>query len=513
MKKLLLFATGLLFTQFSFAQTTIWTENFDNGCASGCTTYTSTTNGAWTITDVATPGNAANSWYISESEVGFPAGECGQLGPAIGYPNATGASLHISAGNLANAFSSIAADPAFAAMVAMMTAQSNDAEGANYFSGLDATTQLMLSFMFPGFSADASTSKRAESPVINLTGKSSLEIKFNYIEGGSGTNDNATLWGYDGSTWAQIADMPKTDTCSTGKGEWETFTVALPAYFNNNPNAKIGFLWQNNSDGVGTDPSFAVDNIEIFTSVLSANFTASNNSICSSDSVTFTDASSGAATTWTWTFQNGTPATSNAQNPGAVKFTPGTQTVTLVVGDGTTTDTHTMQIIVEDAPVLTTSSTNATTGNNDGTATVNVSGGVGPFSYEWNTAPMQITQTATGLAPGTYTVKVSGTNGCSTTASITVYDENDTTQSVNEFSKAGMLLFPNPSADVIHIDVKNVKVKNAAIFNLLGQKMTQELVQDNAQIISFNVENYPAGIYLVQLTNDAKVYTVRFVKK
>lgn len=512
MKKLLLFAIGLLFAQFSSAQTTIWTENFDNNCASGCTTYTGT-NGAWTITDVATPGNAANSWYFSESEVGFHAGECGQLGPASNYPTATGASLHISAGNLANAFSSIAGDPTFAAMVAMMTAQSNDADGANYFSGLDAVTQIALSMFFPGFSADATTSKRAESPTINLTGKVGLEIKFNYIEGGSGTNDNATLWGYDGNTWAQIADMPKTDTCSTGKGEWETFTTTLPAYFNNNPNAKIGFLWVNNSDGVGTDPSFAVDNIEIFSSALSANFTASQTSICSNDSIIFTDASSGTATSWTWTFPNGTPASSNVQNPGAVKFTAGTHTVTLQVSDGSVTDTYSMSVVVSDAPVLSTSSTNATTGNNDGTATVNVTGGVGPFSYTWNTTPMQITQTATGLAPGTYTVTVSGTNGCSATATVKVFDENDTTQSVNEFAKAGMLLFPNPSTDIIHIDVKNVKVKNVAIYNLLGQKMTQEMVQETAEMISLNVENYPAGIYLVQLTNDTKVYTVRFVKK
>src|SRR5690606_26381402 len=128
------------------------------------------------------------------------------------------------------------------------------------------------------------------------------------------------------------------------------------------------------------------------------------------------------------------------------------------VSDGSVTDTYTMSVVVSDAPVLSTSSTNATTGNNDGTATVNVTGGVGPFSYTWNTTPMQITQTATGLAPGTYTITVSGTNGCSVTATVKVFDENDTTQSVNEFSKAGMLLFPNPSTDIIHIDVKNVKV-------------------------------------------------------
>lgn len=41
-----------------------------------------------------------------------------------------------------------------------------------------------------------------------------------------------------------------------------------------------------------------------------------------------------------------------------------------------------------------------------GTATANVIGGVGPFSYSWNTTPVQNTQTAIGLSPGTYTVTV-----------------------------------------------------------------------------------------------------------
>jgi len=59
-------------------------------------------------------------------------------------------------------------------------------------------------------------------------------------------------------------------------------------------------------------------------------------------------------------------------------------------------------------------------GGNNGTATGSVTGGTGPYSYSWNTAPVQTTQTATGLMAGTYTVSVTDANGCTVTAIATI---------------------------------------------------------------------------------------------
>jgi hypothetical protein len=50
------------------------------------------------------------------------------------------------------------------------------------------------------------------------------------------------------------------------------------------------------------------------------------------------------------------------------------------------------------------------TDNGDNTATVNASGGLMPYTYEWSDG--QTTQTATGLMPGIYTVTVTDDNGC-----------------------------------------------------------------------------------------------------
>lgn len=62
-------------------------------------------------------------------------------------------------------------------------------------------------------------------------------------------------------------------------------------------------------------------------------------------------------------------------------------------------------------------------GHATGSATVNVTGGTGSYSYSWDTTPVQTTSTATGLAAGTYVVTVRDSNNCSTTRSFTITEE------------------------------------------------------------------------------------------
>lgn len=57
-------------------------------------------------------------------------------------------------------------------------------------------------------------------------------------------------------------------------------------------------------------------------------------------------------------------------------------------------------------------------GINNGTATPIVQGGVGPFTFQWNTG--QTDSVITGLAPGNYYVTATGANGCFDSSSVTV---------------------------------------------------------------------------------------------
>ena len=79
-----------------------------------------------------------------------------------------------------------------------------------------------------------------------------------------------------------------------------------------------------------------------------AEFTASQTTICAGGTVTFTDQSAFAPTSWAWTFTGGTPATSTAQNPTITYSTAGTYNVTLTAtnANGNNSITKSAYIVV-----------------------------------------------------------------------------------------------------------------------------------------------------------------------
>ncbi len=63
---------------------------------------------------------------------------------------------------------------------------------------------------------------------------------------------------------------------------------------------------------------------------------------------------------------------------------------------------------------------NASCGMADGQASVTVTSGTSPFSYNWNTFPAQTNATATNLSSGNYSVTVSDASGCNLVLTTTI---------------------------------------------------------------------------------------------
>jgi gliding motility-associated-like protein len=59
-------------------------------------------------------------------------------------------------------------------------------------------------------------------------------------------------------------------------------------------------------------------------------------------------------------------------------------------------------------------------GGNNGWATGNGAGGNGPYTYSWNTSPVQTGNSATGLSAGVYTLTVTDANGCAAVTTVTI---------------------------------------------------------------------------------------------
>lgn len=300
-----------MLSHYSKAQVVFWAEDFNNGCTSNCLAGSySGTNGAWTVAATGTNGNVANEFFISCAENGMPVGTCG-----AGCGN--NATLHVGS----------------VPCQLCLTCPNGDC-GAAYNAG-------------PTFLGDNPvTNKRAESPVISTIGKSNITLEFNYIEQGQGTTDDASVvYSSDGgTTWNLLANMAKTNNgnCS-GQGYWTAYSVQLPVACENIANLKIGFEWKNNSDGAGSDPSFAVDEVELSAPVNQipvAAFSVNNQVICINDCIDFTDASTGSPANWQWTFTGAVPSVSTNQNPTNICYnTTGIYDVELIVSNANGSDT------------------------------------------------------------------------------------------------------------------------------------------------------------------------------
>jgi hypothetical protein len=77
------------------------------------------------------------------------------------------------------------------------------------------------------------------------------------------------------------------------------------------------------------------------------------------------------------------------------------------------------------------SNTNVTCyGGNDGTATVNPSGGTPPYSYLWNTISAATTVSVSGLPAGTYIATVTDADGCTSNCSVIVTEPTQISVSI-----------------------------------------------------------------------------------
>jgi len=103
----------------------------------------------------------------------------------------------------------------------------------------------------------------------------------------------------------------------------------------------------------------------------------------------------------------------------ATGLVAGTYTVTVTSAGCTATATVIITQPTQLTAAITTTNVNCNGGNN-GSANVTPNGGVGPYTYSWNTTPIQTTPTAINLIAGTYNVTVTDFNGCTVVSSANI---------------------------------------------------------------------------------------------
>lgn len=206
-----------------------------------------------------------------------------------------------------------------------------------------------------------------------------------------------------------------------------------------------------------------------------------------SGQITITVSGGAAPYSYAWT---GGATTQNLTN-----IASGTYAVT-VTDDNGCTETATNLVVNEAAPIFLSTSSTASTGANDGTATANATGGTGIIGYEWSNG---ITgATISNLAGGTYTVTATDANGCEEVATVDVITGIEDIVDLTSFE-----LFPNPTTGLVTVKLELNKADAVSIewFNLLGEQVIAEQYENTAEVEGkFDLGNFAGGIYIAKIT-------------
>jgi hypothetical protein len=426
-------------------------------------------------------GTAHNIWYVSCTEGGKIAGTCGDI-CATGD---LGASLHLGSNSTVG----------------------GDLGAAYYTGGCTTYTTYFGSVYTSGICA--ATDRRAESPVINCSSKANITLSYYYIENGQSTIDNGTVWYYNGSGWSLLEDPPKTVICGGGQGVWAHRTVALPPSADHNPNVKIGFRWVNNEDGVGTDPSFAIDSVSLSTpSLPTASFTSSLDSVCQDSCITFTNTSTAPGTidSFRWSIV-GMPYTVAGVSPLVLCATstvvpPGTYTMRLDVygGGGFDSATKVFKVKPRPNPVI--------------TKTGHVLSVAGTYaSYQWynNTTPI------TGATNATYTYTGSGifkvvvdSGGCKGTSAV------KNTVGVGTINLAENRFWTtSQSGNMVEIYCEQVPEEDmlVTVTDEAGRQVGAEKWYQNTDSKQINTTQYVPGLYIIRISNSQTSTVLKWIKQ
>ncbi|MEA1874399.1 MAG: PKD domain-containing protein [Bacteroidota bacterium] len=131
-------------------------------------------------------------------------------------------------------------------------------------------------------------------------------------------------WTFDGASPGTSSDQNPTGINYATNGTYDV-TLEISDGTDNDTEIKTGYII-----------------VEDTPTELAAAFEPSENVLAQGECINFQDQSTGDPTGWTWTFDGGTPGTSDQQNPTNICFnTPGVYDVTLEIENGTDTDSYT----------------------------------------------------------------------------------------------------------------------------------------------------------------------------
>lgn len=192
----------------------------------------------------------------------------------------------------------------------------------------------------------------------------------------------------------------------------------------------------------------------------------------------------------------------NGTTTASATLSAGTHTVTVTDKNGCTT-TATAVVTLPQPPVVTLATTNTTCGEENGSITATITGGMAPYTCLWSNGAT--TDNLTNVAPGAYTLTVTGANGCTAVnfatvlPSIGVQDTMICVMGCDSVFAYGMVFHQTTTTSFTeNVNGCNREVNIHAVVLQTGGTITQNITACYGTTVTVNGISY---------TNDATVTT------
>ncbi|MFH1319823.1 MAG: T9SS type A sorting domain-containing protein [Bacteroidota bacterium] len=186
-------------------------------------------------------------------------------------------------------------------------------------------------------------------------------------------------------------------------------------------------------------------------------------------------------------------------------------TATIKAKNYNSSKSNTQSIAGLEALSASATTTNATSGNCDGTAIVTANGGTSPYTYLWDDPASQTTSTATGLCGNTtYTVAVTDAGGDATSTTVFIGETTGITpQSL--IRNPQLIVYPNPSRGVFTLQIidSQFAICDYIIYDVLGREIIKSKILNH--ISEIDMSAYPTGIYNLLIITEERIVNKRIV--
>lgn len=170
------------------------------------------------------------------------------------------------------------------------------------------------------------------------------------------------------------------------------------------------------------------------------------------------------------------------------------------ISDSTGCEKYRYYEITQPLPLVVNLISDSAVNGEDGSATAFVSGGVEPYSYQWNDSNNSTTSQVEDLPPGEYTATITDANGCSASESITV--GGSTAINFQNLYVPAIRISPNPVSSVVWIEIVGQKNSSAqlSVSDVSGKLLLEKIFY--GENFSLDFSGYHQGSYFIKITNE-----------